>query len=276
MRRDVVRNLGAGAGRIRLAEDLAGGLDALSGYAELKGQLRGFAHQALNPDPRLAALGVPATNGILLYGPPGNGKTSVVEALAAELHLDFLCISGRELAVGFADGRIRQLDDLLGAALRMAVTGEGVLVFFDELDALAEHGLDRGFRSALLGGIDRLRRTARMLLAAATNSYDCLDPAVIRPGRFDLHRPLDNPPAATIAELLTQLAGAAPFELALDDAALAALSEAWAEAGIPVSAIRVAVHNAKRAAFYAAPGEPPYPICADHLRLPVSPLESAR
>ena len=267
MRRIIVEQLNSGAAHIRLARQDAPGLERLIGHQACKAQLRAVADELLRPPERLAQLGIPPRNGILLYGPPGNGKTALVEALADEYGLDLMVISGSQLRAAGSLDSVRGLDELVQDAMRIAVTGEGILLFFDEFDALAQAPLNPQFRSALLGNIDRVRRQGQTLLAAATNKYDDLEEAVVRAGRFDLHLPLPPPAANEIERLIRQWVGEGPFTADFDDTELAELATAWARRRVSVSDVKVAVDNARRQAVMATPDARQIAIPIDYLRL---------
>ena len=147
---------------------------------------------------RYLKLGAEVPRGVLLTGPPGTGKTLLARALAGEAEVPFFSISGSqfiEIFVGVGASRVRQLFD---AAKKSAPS----IVFIDELDSV---GRTRG--TGLGGGHDEREQTLNQILAemdgfeerepvivvAATNRPDVLDPALLRPGRFDRHVVLDLP-----------------------------------------------------------------------------------
>ncbi|TVR59248.1 MAG: ATP-binding protein [Candidatus Competibacteraceae bacterium] len=182
--------------------------------------------------------------------------------------LDFLLISGEQLASGGGlDGVIRELGKLADNAIRMAVTHRGILVFFDEFDAVAPRRMDSKYRSAVLGTVGRLRGTPKLVLAAATNFYQRLDAATIRAGRFDCHVELPFPDAATLARLIRAFLQHEWLAPRIEDAALAALAGRWAEQRVSVSECRAAVHGAIRAAVRDR-GPRPYVLELADLRLP--------
>ena len=151
-------------------------------------------------------------NGILLYGPQGTGKTLLAEATAGELGLRYLYVSGIALDgkwIGETESNIRHV---FAQAARSRT-----LLFLDEIDALgatrqqqsdSSTSATRGYNNTtiqLMQCIDQYRRTPGLLLMAATNSMDSLDPALIREGRFDLKLRLDLPNEAERAQILTSL-----------------------------------------------------------------------
>jgi cell division protease FtsH len=170
--------------------DIAGQENAKQEVQELIDYLR-------DPE-RFARLGAEAPRGVLLMGPPGTGKTMLGKALAGEAGVPFFSISGSEFIevfVGVGAARVRNL-------FRTAKSRAPSIVFIDELDAV---GRTRG--TGLGGGHDEREQTLNQILAemdgfegheavvvlAATNRPDVLDPALLRPGRFDRHVTLDLP-----------------------------------------------------------------------------------
>ena len=127
-------------------------------------------------------------SGLLLYGPPGTGKTLLAKAIATECSLNFISIKGPELLnmyIGESEKNVRELFD-------RARTLQPCVLFFDELDSLAPkrgQGSDLGVMdrivSQLLTEIDSLQTAQKLFIIGATNRPDLLDPALLRPGRFD-------------------------------------------------------------------------------------------
>ena len=161
----------------------------VAGAEEEKEELQEIVEFLKDPE-RFTRLGARIPKGILLVGPPGTGKTLLARAVAGEANVQFLSISGSdfvELYVGVGAGRVR---DLFEQAKKMAPS----IIFIDEIDAV---GRRRG--AGLGGGHDEREQTLNQLLVemdgfgknegvivmAATNRKDILDPALLRPGRFD-------------------------------------------------------------------------------------------
>ena len=161
----------------------------VAGEDEEKEELREVVEFLRQPDKYLA-LGARIPKGVLLVGPPGTGKTLLAKAVAGEAGVKFLSISGSdfvEMYVGVGASRVRDL-------FRQAKQTSPAIIFIDEIDAV---GRQRG--SGLGGGHDEREQTLNQLLVemdgftanegvvvlAATNRVDILDPALLRPGRFD-------------------------------------------------------------------------------------------
>jgi cell division protease FtsH len=191
--------LSFGRSRARL---LAGDKPAITftdvaGVDEAKQELAEIVEFLKYPD-KFAAVGARIPKGVLLVGPPGTGKTLLSKAVAGEAGVPFFSISGSEFVemfVGVGASRVRDLFD-------QAKKNSPCIVFVDEIDAV---GRQRG--AGLGGGHDEREQTLNQLLVemdgfetnthviviAATNRPDVLDPALLRPGRFDRHVMLDRP-----------------------------------------------------------------------------------
>jgi transitional endoplasmic reticulum ATPase len=147
-------------------------------------------------------------NGILLYGPPGVGKTFFARAIAGEYGLNFIHVSTGDLVSGIVGGSARNIDK----AFETAEQNLPCLLFFDEFDSVAQrrdNSPDQESRrtvNQLLTSLEAHHGDRGLLVMAATNSVEHLDPAVIRPGRFDRHIRIDLPDAAARREIfLTEL-----------------------------------------------------------------------
>ncbi len=173
--------------------------DDVAGVDEAKQELQEVV-EFLRNSKKFVALGAKIPKGVLLLGPPGCGKTLLARAIAGEAGVPFFHISGSdfvEMFVGVGASRVRDLFDT-------AKANRPSLIFIDEIDAV---GRQRG--AGLGGGHDEREQTLNQLLVemdgfdpnsgviliAATNRPDVLDPAILRPGRFDRRVVVDNPDA---------------------------------------------------------------------------------
>ena len=171
--------------------------DDVAGCDEAKEELKEVVEYLKSPD-RFTKLGAKVPKGVLLLGSPGTGKTLLARACAGEADVPFFSTSGSdfvEMFVGVGASRVRDLFD-------QARKYQPCLVFIDEIDAV---GRQRG--AGLGGGHDEREQTLNQLLVemdgfdektgiiliAATNRADVLDPALLRPGRFDRHVTVDRP-----------------------------------------------------------------------------------
>ena len=171
--------------------------DDVAGVEEAKQELQEVVEFLKFPE-RFLALGAKIPKGVLLVGPPGTGKTLMARAVAGEAGVPFFSISGSEFVemfVGVGASRVRDLFD-------QAKRNSPCIIFIDEIDAVGRH---RG--AGLGGGHDEREQTLNQILVemdgfdtgtnvivvAATNRPDILDPALLRPGRFDRRVTLDNP-----------------------------------------------------------------------------------
>ncbi|HKE74063.1 MAG TPA: ATP-dependent zinc metalloprotease FtsH, partial [Acidimicrobiales bacterium] len=170
--------------------DVAGCDEAVEELQEIK--------EFLQDPARFQAIGARIPKGVLLYGPPGTGKTLLARAVAGEAGVPFFPISGSdfvEMFVGVGASRVRDLFD-------KAKQAAPAIVFVDEIDAVGRHrgaGLGGGHDereqtlNQLLVEMDGFDARTGVILIAATNRPDILDPALLRPGRFDRQIVVDQP-----------------------------------------------------------------------------------
>jgi transitional endoplasmic reticulum ATPase len=199
---------GSGSFEVEPPEELITFAD-VGGMTALKKEIRDSVGLVLQHPDDAAKYGI-EWNGILLHGPPGVGKTYVAEAIAGEYELNLIHVSTGDL-VGSLVGQSAQN---IEKAFDTALANLPCLLFFDEFDSVAQrrdNTADQESRrtvNQLLTSLEAHRDERRLLVMAATNSIEHLDPAVIRPGRFDRHIRIDLPDAG---------ARKAIFETELDD-----------------------------------------------------------
>jgi cell division protease FtsH len=195
--------------------DVAGADEAVEELHEIKEFLE-------NPK-KFQALGARIPKGVLLFGPPGTGKTLLARAVAGEAGVPFFSISGSdfvEMFVGVGASRVRDL-------FEQAKQNSPCIIFMDEIDAVGRHrgaGLGGGHDereqtlNQLLVEMDGFEMKDNIILIAATNRPDILDPALLRPGRFDRQIVVDRPDRAGRAEILRVHTKGKPIarEIALD------------------------------------------------------------
>ncbi len=192
----------------------------VAGVEEAKQELTEIVEFLKYPE-KFVALGARIPKGVLLVGPPGTGKTLLSKAVAGEAGVPFFSISGSEFVemfVGVGASRVRDLFD-------QAKKNSPCIVFVDEIDAV---GRQRG--AGLGGGHDEREQTLNQLLVemdgfdtnthviviAATNRPDVLDPALLRPGRFDRHVTLDRPDIKGRRQILDVHARNKPLDSTVD------------------------------------------------------------
>jgi len=188
----------------------------VAGVDEAVEELREIEEFLENPS-KFKAMGAKLPKGVLLYGPPGTGKTLLARAVAGEAGVPFFSISGSEFVemfVGVGASRVRDL-------FKQAKANQPSIVFMDEIDAVGRHrgaGLGGGHDereqtlNQLLVEMDGFDIDSTVILIAATNRPDILDPALLRPGRFDRQIVVDRPDLLGREEILKIHARGKPLD----------------------------------------------------------------
>ncbi|WP_049981921.1 AAA family ATPase [Halolamina rubra] len=211
-----------------VAESPAASFDDVGGLEEAKETLERAVTWPLTYGPLFDAVEASPPTGILLHGPPGTGKTLLARAIAGESGVNFLQVAGPELLdryVGESEKAVREL-------FERARQAAPAIVFFDEIDAVAtarDGGSDSevGQRvvSQLLTELDRAAENPNLVVLAATNRKEALDPALLRPGRFESHVHVPAPGEDARREILDVHVAGKPLA---DDVDLDAVADAMA------------------------------------------------
>jgi cell division protease FtsH len=202
------RAMGFGKSRARLLTEKVGRVtfDDVAGIDEAKGELEEIVEFLRDPQ-KFQRLGGKIPKGVLLVGPPGTGKTLLARAIAGEANVPFFTISGSdfvEMFVGVGASRVRDM-------FEQGKKNAPCLIFIDEIDAVGRHrgaGLGGGndereqTLNQLLVEMDGFEANEGVILIAATNRPDVLDPALLRPGRFDRQVVVPNPDVAGREKIL--------------------------------------------------------------------------
>ena len=226
----------------------------VAGLPEAKEELEEVVEFLKFPD-RFTSIGAKIPSGVLLVGPPGTGKTLLARAVAGEAGVPFFSISGSEFVEMFVGVGASRVRDLFTQAKRHSPC----IIFVDEIDAVGRH---RG--AGLGGGHDEREQTLNQLLVemdgfdtnnnviviAATNRPDILDPALLRPGRFDRRVTIDNPDVNGRTEILGVHAKGKPIDTKVDLSTVAKQTPGFSGADlanlINESALLAARNNAKK------------------------------
>jgi len=174
--------------------------DDIGGLENAKQELIEAVEWPLKYPESFEKFGVTPPRGVLIYGPPGTGKTLLAKAVANESKANFIAVKGPELLskwVGESEKGVREV-------FRKARQTAPTVIFFDEIDSIAsarsgsstDSGVTQRVVNQLLTEIDGLEELQDVAVIAATNRVDIMDPALLRPGRFDRHVKVDDPDEA--------------------------------------------------------------------------------
>ena len=226
------------------------GFDAVAGLDEAVEELQEIKEFLVNPR-RFRALGARIPKGVLLYGPPGTGKTLLARAVAGEAGVPFFSISASEFVevfVGVGASRVRDL-------FEQAKEAAPAIVFVDEIDAVGRHrgaGMGGGHDereqtlNQLLVEMDGFEPTDNLIVIGATNRSDVLDPALLRPGRFDRQIVVDVPDRAGRLQILEVHARGKPVAGDVDLGRVAAATPGFSGADLANLINEAALLSARR------------------------------
>ncbi len=220
----------------------------IGGLEEAKNALKEIVEWPLKHPEAFKRMGIKPPSGVLLYGPPGSGKTLLAKAVANEAGANFISIRGPEVFtmwVGESERKVREI-------FRKAKQVAPAIIFFDEIDALApRRGLEAGTRvtetvvSQILTEMSGLEELHNVVVIAATNRPDILDSALLRPGRFDRQMLVPAPDVKSREEIFKIYTKNMPLEKSIDIKRMARETEGCTGADIE-AVCREAALNALR------------------------------
>ena len=223
--------------------------DDVGGLAKVKENLQEAVEWPLKHPERFTKLGIKPPKGILLHGPPGCGKTLLARAVATESQANFISVRGPEIFskwVGESEKAIREI-------FRKARMAAPSIIFFDEFDALVPaRGAGTDSRvterviSQLLTEIDGLLTLQNVLVIAATNRPDIIDPAILRPGRFDRRVYVPSPTEEARRKILAIKTDGMPLDDSVDLDKLASRTNGYSGADIEAIAREAAINALRR------------------------------
>jgi cell division protease FtsH len=230
----------------------------VAGVDEAVEELREIEEFLENPS-KFKSMGAKIPKGVLLYGPPGTGKTLLARAVAGEAGVPFFSISGSEFVemfVGVGASRVRDL-------FNQAKASQPSIVFMDEIDAVGRHrgaGLGGGHDereqtlNQLLVEMDGFDIDSTVILIAATNRPDILDPALLRPGRFDRQIVVDRPDLTGREKILEIHARGKPLDKSVNIKTIAKQTPGFTGADLAnlfnEASLLAARHNKKKISMF--------------------------
>jgi len=205
----------------------------VGGLEDAKGTLRESVEWPLTYDRLFEETNTSPPSGVLLYGPPGTGKTLLARALAGETDVNFVRVDGPEIV----DRYVGESEKAIRKVFERARQAAPSIVFFDEIDAITAargegHEVTERVVSQLLTELDGMRENPNLVVLAATNRKDGIDPALLRPGRLDTHVFVGEPDQAAREQILAVHTQGKPLADDVDLAALAADLEGYTGADL--------------------------------------------
>ena len=243
-------NFGRSRARMFMGNRPAVSFDDVAGVEEAKIELEEIVEFLKFPE-KFASLGARIPRGVLLVGPPGGGKTLLARAIAGEAAVPFFSISGSEFVEMFVGVGASRVRDLFDQAKRNAPA----IVFVDEIDAVGRHrgaGLGGGHDereqtlNQILVEMDGFESATNVIVIAATNRPDILDPALLRPGRFDRRVTIDLPDVRGRIAILAVHSKGKPLDPDIDMEVIAKLTPGFSGADLANLINEAAILAARR------------------------------
>ncbi len=220
----------------------------VGGLEEAKEKLRELIELPLMRPDLYSAAGIKPSKGVLLYGPPGTGKTLLAKAVATEAKANFISIKGPELMskwVGESEKHVREI-------FKKAKQVAPVIIFFDEFDSISKlrgssmNDSTEKIVNQLLSELDGVEELENIMIIAATNRKDLIDPALLRPGRIDAIVELKVPDAATREEIFKVHTKNMPLEKGVSIKNYIKKTENWSGAEIEAICRNAGINAIKR------------------------------
>ena len=224
--------------------------DDVGGLAQIKKQLVEAVEWPLHYAPLFAQAGVQPPKGILLVGPPGCGKTLLAKAIATESRVNFIAVKGPALLSKFVGESEKGVRDIF----RKAKQASPCIIFFDEIEALvplrgesSDSHVSERVLSQFLSEMDGIEELKGVLVLGATNRVDRVDPAMLRPGRFEEIVEIPPPEEDSRRQIFEVHLRGKPLGEGISAAALAARTEGFSGAEIESVCRRAALYAVRRA-----------------------------
>ncbi|MFH0808421.1 MAG: CDC48 family AAA ATPase [archaeon] len=221
----------------------------VAGLEEAKEKLKELVELPLLRPDLYRAAGIKPSKGILLYGPPGTGKTLLAKAVANEANANFISVKGPELISKWVGESEKHIRDIFKKANQVSPS----IIFFDEFDSISKSrgsgiGNDSGEKvvNQLLTELDGIEELENVIIIAATNRKDLIDPALLRPGRIEAHVELTNPDDKTIVKIFEVHTREMPLEKSVSLENLGKMAKGWTGAEIESVCRRAGLNAIKR------------------------------
>ena len=221
----------------------------VAGLKEAKEKLKELVELPLLRPDLYRAAGIKPSKGILLHGPPGTGKTLLAKAVATESNANFISVKGPELISKWVGESEKHVRDIFKKANQVSPS----IIFFDEFDSISKSrgsGIGSGSSekvvNQLLTELDGVEELENVIIIAATNRKDLIDPALLRPGRIESHVELTNPDDETIEKIFEVHTRKMPLEKSVSLKELGKKAKGWNGAEIESACRRAGLNAIKR------------------------------